>query len=92
MFHYKELIQLQNSDHAREITEADRVIQDAVDENMRGFLEDLKNSKIPAEKHDEIIQRVRRKLQTEAFNLFKKELKEESIQRESGVKSLSKLK
>ena len=90
MFHYRETIERQ--EHVREIKAADRMIQESVDEHMRDFLKDLKKSKIPLEKHDEIIQRVRRKLQIEAFDLFKKELQEESIQNKDASESLSKLK
>lgn len=74
MFYYRDGIQKSTSERSNELREANKIIQESIDNSMRDILEELKKSEIPIEDHAEIIKNVRRDVQIEAIRLFKEKL------------------
>ncbi len=78
MFYYRDGLKHTHSEKASEIQEANRVIQESIEENLKKVVEQLKKSDIPAEEHDGIIKDIRKKAQVKMLAIFNEKVKENS--------------
>jgi hypothetical protein len=75
MFYYREGLKKVESSRADELREANKIIQDSIDNSMRGVVEELKTSGLSVEEQNEILKSVKRQAQIEAIKLFKEKVK-----------------
>lgn len=78
MFHYREANKKSEFKRSDELKEANRIIQESIDNNMHSIIEELKKSDIPAEEHDKIIKDIRREAQLEMIKSFNQKVKEKT--------------